>query len=435
VRKLLFVAVAGLAVAAAGCGLDSSGLSPEDGGGSLDDSAVPPLDGTTGNADASGADDATIPPAETGGGENDSSRDDVVTAQDSPSDAEGEDAGEDAGVDSGVDGGTDAGPDTGADAGADASADTGADSGADARAEAGTDAGTDSGGDSGDDAADGACTGACTAGVVPAGWTVVEYAETSQPACSTGYGSPVDALEGPNGAPATCGCSCDVTTPGTCESGNITVAANGLIGCSTMSVTAPANGGACSPAVMNWSPPNDPKLQVTPVGYTAGACTPRSSITTAPVTYVGQGRICSSTSSPSGTCPGGGSCATPPEGFTLCLAQAGTAACPAGFTHPHTVGSGIADARSCTACTCGDAGATCANQTLTLFTNTSCSTGAQSVKADGNCDDFPGPSGAGAPTYDAYEYTATVDGEGCPASSVSAEGTVTLTGVQTVCCP
>jgi hypothetical protein len=64
-----------------------------------------------------------------------------------------------------------------------------------------------------------------------------------------------------------------------------------------------------------------------------------------------------------------------------------------------------------------------------------CSEGAESVKADGNCNDFPGPNGIGAPTYDAYEYTATVDGEECAASSVSAEGTVTLTGVQTVCCP
>ena len=49
----------------------------------------------------------------------------------------------------------------------------------------------------------------CTAAAVPGGWTVVEYAEKSRPACATGYGSPIDVVEGPSGPAATCDCACD----------------------------------------------------------------------------------------------------------------------------------------------------------------------------------------------------------------------------------
>ena len=219
-------------------------------------------------------------------------------------------------------------------------------------------------------------------------------------------------------------------------SGDFSVTATGILpGCSSETVTSPANGGACSPAKVNWSPPANPMVDVTPLGYTAGACTPNSSVSAAPVTYAGQGELCSTTSSPGGACPNGGSCVTPPQGSSLCIVHSGSVACPAGFTNPaHTVGTGIADSRGCTACTCGGISGTCANQSLTLFTDSTCTTGAESVEANGMCNDFPGPNGGGAPTYDAYEYTAVVGEEGCTASSVSAQGSVTLTGVETVCC-
>jgi hypothetical protein len=417
VRLLHLVVAGGLAIALAGCGLDANGLLEGDAGEAQNDAAAPTLDGTVGNDDANGSSDVTIPPADSGPGSNEDSGGEDATVADAGS---GGDAmsGDSGGADTGtVDSGTDAGFDSGVDSGT------------------GVDSGIDSGVDSGEDAGDDACVGSCTVSQVPTGWAIAEYAETSRPACSTGYGSPQDVLEGPTGTPATCGCACDVTTPGNCETGNFTVNVDGLTaGCSSLPVTSPANGGACSPATDNYTPSTKPKMMVDPVGYTAGSCTAEPSVTIPAVTYTGQGRICTSTGSENGACPNGGSCVDPPTGFTLCIAQTGTQTCPAGFTVSHTVGSGIDDTRACTACTCGGAKATCGKQTLTLYTNTACTTGGETVQANDKCNNFPVTTGA-TPTYVAYEYAADVDGEGCPPSPVSATGGVTLTGIVTVCCP
>jgi hypothetical protein len=125
--------------------------------------------------------------------------------------------------------------------------------------------------------------------------------------------------------------------------------------------------------------------------------------------------------------------------FHLCIDTTGVQSCPPGFTNPpHVVGNGVNDTRGCTACTCGTATAqACANASLTLFTNTSCTDGGESVPADDTCTSFPGPTGSilqNGPTYVAYEYDAQVQGEGCPPSPVSPDGGVALKGIRTVCC-
>jgi hypothetical protein len=366
----------------AACGLDSFGLAGDDGGVELAEAGIP-FDGTLESEDSGG----------------------VVTPDSAPSggeDAGGEDVNivpKDSGGDAPI---VDAGPDT-------------------------------------------SCASpafVCTVASVPTGWSIVEYVETSRPACSPGFGSPLDVVEGPTGQPATCGCSCSVTTPGTCESGNFSVTTNSATpSCGGVPVNSPANGGACAPATIDYSPKSGAQMQVVPAPYAPGSCTPDPTEPPPPaVQYAGQGELCFESTTPGGTCANGGVCAPAATGggFALCIEATGIQSCPTGFVNPaHYVGTSVTDTRGCTACTCGPADAgPCQNAMLTLYTDAGCGGGAQSVNANGACGTFPGPtsSGLGPPTYVAYEYSAHVQNEGCPASPVYPDGGVTLTTPNTVCC-
>ncbi len=243
-RVLPFVLAGGLAATAIGCGLDANGLlgSGDDGGDSVLDAEMSAPDGTL-IFDASGPDDATI---STKGDTGPTTGDGSGGADTGNHDGAGPDTG---GSDTGV-------PDTGAhDAGMH---DTGVDTG-------GPDAcdsveicnnGIDDDCNGLVDCADPACTAGwtCTAAPVPSGWSVVSYAQSSRPACPAGYGTPADVVEGPIGAPATCGCTCNVTTAGSCESGQFSVSGNLGPTCGIGAVNSQGNGGACSPAVENYSP-------------------------------------------------------------------------------------------------------------------------------------------------------------------------------------
>jgi hypothetical protein len=288
------------------------------------------------------------------------------------------------------------------------------------------------------DCADPACQSGgwtCTPAAIPSGWTLAEYAEMDRPACSSGYGSPSDVLEGPDGQAADCQCACTVATAGTCESGSFSVTSNVATPmCGGVPVTSAANSGACSPAAVDFTAHAGSMLQITPVAYTAGSCTPAPSGTPPPVEFAGQGRVCTDGNSAGRGCPSSGVCAPAAQGsFGLCIVASGTVSCPAGFTHAHTVGSSVNDDRGCTACTCGGATAQCANASLTLYTAADCSAGAASVAATNMCLALPAGAGGNA-TYVAYEYTAAVQAESCPPSPVSAKGGVSLAGVHTVCC-
>ena len=295
------------------------------------------------------------------------------------------------------------------------------------------------------DCADPGCKSwTCTPASVPAGWSLVEYVPNSQPStCSPGYGSPTNVFEGPSGAAATCGCTCNVTTAGSCESGNFMVTTNGASPtCGGVPVTSPANGGACSPATVNYTPQmNNPMMQVDPAAYAPGSCTPDPTQSVPAIKYAAQGTVCADTNGAGTGCAAGGVCAPAATGggFALCIEASGTQTCPAGFTKQHLIGTAsgnVTDTRGCSACTCAGATAQCQSATLTLFTSSSCTGAGAAVQADDTCRNFPTPSGGGAnPTYVAYEYTAAVQGESCPPSSVSPNGAVTFTPASTVCCP
>jgi hypothetical protein len=402
VSLLRFVAFGGIALAVAGCGLDSNGLGEDEAGVPVGE-AGSPFDGTIGPGGPDGSKDVTAPPAESGGDVN-------PGGEDSGQDA----VAEDAPTDSPVDAGNDA-SDSGEDAPSDGSSDTGS-----------TDAS-----DAGEDAA---CTGTCTTATVPTGWTVVEFEDedAAAPACSNGYGTQTDIVESPGGGPATCGCSCRLTSPGTCESGNFT--AGGGSSLCFGSTVSPANDGGCSDASVTFQPPVNPKLQVQPAPYDPGVCAPDASVATPPVTYGARGRFCVPGALPAGSCPNGGTCAPPPTDFQLCIKHGGTIGCPTGFPNGHTVGTtgDVSDTRGCSACTCvADAGC---GGTLTLFTDSKCTQNGQSVPLDDKCDSFGGPSGIGAPTYITYIYNAQTQDEGCNPSPVSPTGSVSFGTTHTICC-
>jgi hypothetical protein len=384
VRLVFLVAAAGVALVAAACGLDSNGLAVDDGGESLAE-ASPAFDGTIDLGDASGV----IPPPDPDAG--------------SPT---ADDSGSSWFVDSG-DGApeyTDAGPDA-------------------------------------------ACTGdwTCTAGAIPAGWRVVEYVETNRPPCTTGYDSPLDVYEGPSGAAATCSCSCDVTTPGSCESGSFSTTASvgAATTCSSPAVSTAANGGACTPVPQGSAPPAGTKLQIAPAPYAPGTCTPSAMTNVPGLQYAGQGVLCADSVVSTAVCPNAGVCVPTAtgSGFHLCIVTSGTQTCPAGlgFTHSHAISTGVTDTRGCSTCTCDAGTASCASAQLSLFTSPSCSGNATKIPANSTCTSVPAPTGPpdagdGGFGYVAFEYTAQVEGEACPAAGGEPTGSVSLASTHTVCC-
>ena len=294
------------------------------------------------------------------------------------------------------------------------------------------------------DCADPECTPGwtCTAAAVPSGWVVVEYSETTQPTCTTGYGEQFDAVQGPDAGPASCSCGCNITTHGSCEEGTFQVTTNELsIGCGLVGVTGVADGGACLPTSPQYAPANGAEMKVAEVPYAPGVCTGVAPPPTLPpVTYAAQGRVCKDTNGAGAGCANSGACVPAATGFSLCItpsAAPAVQACPAGFTNPFTVGNGVNDGRGCTACTCTGPTATCASAELTLFTTSNCSGTGESVPADDTCTTFPGPTGSfgSGPNYVAYEYTAQVQNEACTPSPVApTDGGVTLKGTRSVCC-
>jgi hypothetical protein len=180
------------------------------------------------------------------------------------------------------------------------------------------------------------------------------------------------------------------------------------------------------------------KLQIDPAPFTAGSCTPAPTQTLPPVQYAGEGEICNATSTSSAACANGGVCAPAAKGsFDLCIVASGAQACPAGFPNAHQVSTGVTDSRACTACTCGTDTASCTNALHSIFTEAGCGSGGISIPANDMCNDVPLPMSAGSDggtPFVAIEYTAQVQNEMCPPSSVTPTGSVVLASVHTVCC-
>ncbi len=418
VRYVSLALAAGLA--AVGCGLDSSGLQGDEAGVSVEGGGSIPFDGGSDDATAAGHDGPSAFDGSSG-------RDVTLGGGDTGSSDSGTETDSDAAMDTG---------ETGPDA---TPVESGPSDDACASAEL-CNNGIDDNCDGRIDCADPECMPgwSCTAAAVPAGgWSVVEYAENARPACPANYATSADVLEGPEGSPATCGCQCNVTTPGSCETGSFPVFVGSGAGCALLpSATNTGNNGACTALPIQYTPGGGAKFQINPLGYTAGSCTPAPNVTTGDAGAAAQGRACRDSEGTGGGCANGAVCA--PVGgsdFAQCIMHTGVTTCPPGFPTLHAVGAGLADGRGCSACSCGTATATCANAKMSLFTDGGCDdAGGITVPADGKCDDVPNGPGGGNPTYVAYEYAAQTQSEGCVATPGTPDGGVTLTQPRTICC-
>jgi hypothetical protein len=133
-------------------------------------------------------------------------------------------------------------------------------------------------------------------------------------------------------------------------------------------------------------------------------------------------------------CDGGGVCVPKPsdDNESVCIRQEGSVSCPAGFTQTLQAFTGGRDTRGCNACTCGDAGTTCAGGSYTFFDLDGCVVADPSVVVDANtCVDV-------TPTMDtgtwSVQATLPAAAGGCAAQGGEPIGAVQPDGPVTFCC-
>jgi hypothetical protein len=311
-----------------------------------------------------------------------------------------------------------------------------ADVGAPADATDGGGASTDAGGDAADGQSaspDGAssCDAIC-APPVSFGWSgpyaLYEAAGSPPPplpSCDAGaFGNHIDdGFEGLDAGPAQCSCACGPVTGASCGPPLISFFSDQR--CTQ----------SCSPASQTVAT-TCTRLNIDTCGgvhftleggAASGTCVPEASTTLAPPVLGGNARICGLPSSPTTSgCVGGTLCVPSPLEGALCVAQAGTWACPAGYPALHMYYTSYSDTRSCTSCTCGLPTGIACSATLSTFGDTNCTGGFGSSSAPAQC------SGAGVRSAMTTATTAT--GGNCAPSGGQSAGGVTPTAGRTVCC-
>jgi hypothetical protein len=280
---------------------------------------------------------------------------------------------------------------------------------------------------------------------VPPGWSgPVELYDGSDapPACTPRFTGPSYDGNGSLGAtPATCGCSCGAATGVQCPSPTLTLYAGapGLTACTSTqkcaSVQFPANVCSPLPTLPLCSMASGTITYVSGPGSapTGGSCAASPSVGLAPVTWGVNARACASSLAPAQTdCAASQICAPVPASpyqSGLCVAQAGDAACPAGYPAKTLYYGGVSDTRTCAGCSCGPVtGASCSAKLETsTSTDSSCSA---SVITYGL------PLNTCAPVQSTGEFrvTTVLSGGACAPSTPAPSGAATPTSPTTFCC-
>jgi hypothetical protein len=127
-----------------------------------------------------------------------------------------------------------------------------------------------------------------------------------------------------------------------------------------------------------------------------------------------------------------------PGPWGMCLEIAAATACPASFPFAHRVGTTVTDTRACAACTGNGTltPGTCATPKLTVYTDTSCSSGIAppDIVADGVCTLL---NWGGGKDVKGATYTSLSTGASCasPGGYPSAPtGQISVTGEKKLCC-
>jgi len=285
--------------------------------------------------------------------------------------------------------------------------------------------------------------GTCTDGgtscfVVPGGWTVVAFANSSQITCPAGFSTNAANLVFGAAQPAANACACDacsVTAPPTCVQGQLTGSGDfdGSRTCSGFPITlGNSSPGGCNTDNTHARIPNL-DLQLLGPGPTGGTCSATPTAHADRVSFPQQGRICSPDGDAGVGCSDGGPCAPSIAApFLPCLSQAGNVACPPGpFGVSYHAGSGATLSCGGT-CTCA-LNATCTSKTVTYYTDSMCqSLTTLAITANGTCQS--GGAGIGGGTiYGSYKYTAAANAT-CSFAGSPSTSAVGLANEQTVCC-
>ncbi len=286
--------------------------------------------------------------------------------------------------------------------------------------------------------ADSSCaSGAGPCIVVPTGWTLVAFAPSQSTACPAGYttGS-MDFVEGPTAGASKCACgSCSVTTPPTCNSGEIPVHYDNTIGAGVGTcdlVAQPGTGplinsppGSCGTDLYQGSYAGFDISYTSPPA--AGGVCVAPGVASGTATSTGADRACPADTPHAANCNGNVCSPTVADPFKPCILASGAIACPAGpLSVRHEVGSAVSTA--CPNCSCATA-ASCSG-TVTVYTDTACTAGPYKVPADGSCNAIH----LQRASYNSYIYSGGAPMDVTCSASAPGAPTATLTNPTTICC-
>ena len=267
----------------------------------------------------------------------------------------------------------------------------------------------------------------------PAGWTLIAYAASTRPPCTTGFDTPTDFKTVTGTGTGNCTCACNVSTGTACNADNLAVAVDDN-SCANAAVNLATNANCTNITNPITVPNQNAAAKVTPPAGPTG-CT---GATTIAAGSIESGRTCSlanATKLGKGCSGANQVCAPKPTGFSVCVMKPGEQPCPDPYTKVNTVGATANDLRSCNACSCEPKG--CAG-TVELFEDVNCTVGAgkkSTLAIDGTCDLL----GTSNRNFTAVRYKTTMPGpaNGCGLVSNfdgTLSGNVEWTDQRTVCC-
>jgi hypothetical protein len=230
--------------------------------------------------------------------------------------------------------------------------------------------GDDAGVDSGNPPDDGGGPTECPTGQscisVPVGWQ--PYAMTTGQVCPGGYANPQSYVTNASAGDLTCTCTCSGTQA--CEA-QATLTEYGATGCGGTSTNTFALDATPSCTNGGFTTITNRSYEVTAVANGASpACSATPSIVTSPPVNQTNELLCA----PARACTSGvGSCLSPSEQQSLCIAQAGDLTCPAGYPTRTAVASSVVDTRQCGACGCGST-LSCTLQSVLIDNDNGCAT-------------------------------------------------------------
>jgi hypothetical protein len=292
--------------------------------------------------------------------------------------------------------------------------------------------GCDDDGDGLVDCEDPDCSDYVCAPAPPSGWSgpLVLSPAGSTPACPPLFDGAASRTgdELTNVPPASCACTCGPASGATCT-GNATLLRFATSDCSdTPAMLSIPPASACSGGIGTmWG--GKALLAATP-GTCTGTDTP-----TKPAPETAARALCEA-ARVGGGC-GAGVCVAPtPPTFEpgACVVRAGDVACESSAYVARTVvyTGGIADERTCPACTCEAATGAACEGAVTLYTNGACSAPAGGVFLGTACSASPSPW---APSGASYQVTGIDQGSCAPTvASPPPEGAVAGIDPVTICC-